>query len=419
MKPMRDIEEKAIKALEIDHLVDYLCELISIPSFGGQESAAQRSIVKKMGEIGLKTELWEIDFEKLRVHPSFSMSIERSEGLGVQGIYGNTGGRHLILNGHIDVVSSGDDARWINSPWFGKVIDDRVYGRGSADMKGGLVCALFALKALIDSDTDLRGKVTFSSVIGEEDGGVGALDAVLRGLKGDAALVMEPSDLDIVPSHAGVAAFRVTIKGKAAHAAIRDEGVSAIDKFLPIYDAIRNLETERNAIIKDPLYSRYRIPSPISIGKIRGGEWPGTVPDELYFEGRIGVHVGEDVKNVQKQLENSIYRAAEKDPWLRENRPSVEWRGYRFDPASIRLDHPIIESVRTAYRDICKTDPRVEGKTYSSDMRFFCNLGGTPAMIFGPGEVRQAHSVDENIKIENLELASKVIILTIIRYCGM
>jgi acetylornithine deacetylase len=143
------------------------------------------------------------------------------------------------------------------------------------------------------------------------------------------------------------------------------------------------------------------------------------VPDELYFEGRIGVHVGEDVKNVQKQLENSIYRAAEKDPWLRENRPSVEWRGYRFDPASIRLDHPIIESVRTAYRDICKTDPRVEGKTYSSDMRFFCNLGGTPAMIFGPGEVRQAHSVDENIKIENLELASKVIILTIIRYCGM
>ena len=304
---MRLIEEKAIKAIEIDQLVDYLCELISIPSYGGRESAAQKSILKKMGEIGLKTESWKLDFESLRAHPSFSMSIERNEGIGVQGLYGNTKGRHLILNGHIDVVNSGNDERWRNSPWKGKVLDGRVYGRGSSDMKSGLVCALYALKSLIDSDVDLKGKVTFSSVIGEEDGGVGALDAVLRGLKGDGAIVLEPSDLDIAPSHAGVVAFRVTIRGKAANAAIREEGVSAIDKFLPIYDSIKLLETERNTIIKDPLYSRYRIPSPISVGKIHGGEWAGTVPEELYFEGRIGVHVGENVEDVQKQFENCIY----------------------------------------------------------------------------------------------------------------
>ena len=101
------------------------------------------------------------------------------------------------------------------------------------------------------------------------------------------------------------------------------------------------------------------------------------------------------------------------------NRPLVEWKGYRFDPARIRVDHPLVESVRKAYRDIRKVDPHIEGKTYSSDMRFFCNLGLTPAMIFWPGEVKQAHSVDESVEIKNLELVTKIITLTIIRFCGI
>ena len=149
-----------------------------------------------------------------------------------------------MLNGHIDVVSPGEVLKWKYPPWSGAVADGRVHGRGSADMKGGLVCALYAIKAVIDSGFSLKGKVLLSSVIGEEDGGIGALDLILHGYHADAAIIPEPSDLDAVPAHAGVMAFRVTVQGKASHASLRDEGVNAIEK---AYSVTRSIEKIRVA----------------------------------------------------------------------------------------------------------------------------------------------------------------------------
>ena len=229
---MMDAERRVLDALDVDGLVEYLCELISIPSMGGQESAAQRNVAAKMRGFGLAVETWDVDFDKLRSHPAFSMPIQRKDGIGVVGSYGGRKGRSLIINGHIDVVSPGDESKWRYPPWKGTVAEGRVYGRGSADMKGGIVAALFAVKAIVDSGVPLKGRVMLETVIGEEDGGVGALDAVLRGYRADAAIVPEPSELSAVPAHAGVMAFRVTVQGKAAHASLRTDGVSAIDKFL-------------------------------------------------------------------------------------------------------------------------------------------------------------------------------------------
>ena len=415
---MREAEGRALGSVDVDGLLDYLCEIISVPSVGGRESAAQRSVAEKMREIGLEVDEWEIDFDSLRGHPAFSMSIERDEGIGVAGSFGGEDGRSLILNGHIDVVSPGDEARWRHPPWMGAVEGERVYGRGATDMKGGLCCALFAAKAVIDAGIPLKGRVTVDSVIGEEDGGVGALDVVQRGYRADAAIVMEPSGCDIVPAHAGVVAFRVTITGKAAHACIREEGVSAIDKFIPLYEAVRVLEAERNRRVTDPLFSGYRIPYAISIGKIQGGRWPGTVMEDLSFEGRIGVAVGETTEHARIKLEEAVKMAAHADTWLREHPPVVEWRGYRFDPASIPVDHPIMETVKTAYRDVAGNYPRVEGMTYSSDMRLLVNVGGIPTMIFGPGDIRDAHAADESVAIADLERVTKTLALTIVRWCS-
>jgi acetylornithine deacetylase len=415
---MSEPERRVLDALEIDGLVEYLCELISIPSMGGQESAAQRNVSAKMRELGLAVDTWDVDFDKLRSHPAFSMPIQRKEGIGVVGSYGVGKGKSLLVNGHIDVVSPGDESKWKYPPWSGTVADARVYGRGSADMKGGIVAALYAIKAIVDCGVPLKGKVMLETVIGEEDGGVGALDAVLRGYRADAAIIPEPSELNVVPAHAGVIAFRVTIQGKAAHASLRTDGVSAIDKFLPIYEALKKLETERNARIKDALYASYDIPSPLSIGKIVGGEWPGTVPENLYFEGRVGVHTDETCDKVKKQIEAAVKKAAATDPWLKGHQPRVDWNGYRFDPAKIPADHPIMETVKTAYKDVSGALPRVEGKTYSSDMRLLINLGATPTMIFGPGELRQAHSANESVSVENLEKAAKTYALSILRWCS-
>jgi acetylornithine deacetylase len=414
---MRDAERRVLDAIDVDGLVEYLCKLISIPSVGGQETAAQRNIAAKMKKLGLSVETWDVDFEVARKRPEYSMPIARSEGIGVLGTYGG-GGRSLMINGHIDVVSPGDESKWRHPPFRGTVDGGRVYGRGSTDMKGGIVAALYAIKAVIDSGAPLKGKVMLETVIGEEDGGIGALDAVLHGYRADAAIVPEPSELSAVPAHAGVMAFRVTVQGKAAHASLRTDGVSAIDKFLPLYEALKGLETERNARIKDPLYAGFDIASPLSIGKIVGGEWPGTVPENLYFEGRVGVHTDETCDLVKKQLESSVRRAADADPWLKTHQPRVDWNGYRFDPAKIPADHPIMETVKAAYRDVSGHAPKVEGKTYSSDMRLLVNLGSTPTMIFGPGELREAHTANESVSVESLEAAAKTYALAILRWCN-
>ena len=416
---MNDTERKVLECIDTDAMLAYLRELVSIPSHGGEESSAQRSVAEKLGELGLDVDTWELDFDSLRGHPGFSMPIERSEGLGVVGtLKGGEGGRSLILNGHIDTVAPGEKANWSHPPMEGTMIDGRVYGRGVADMKGGLCCAIYTVKAIIDSGVGLKGSLSIQSVIGEEDGGVGALATVLRGHTADAAVVMEPTEVKVAPAHSGALAFTVEVPGRSAHACVREEGVSAIEKFIPLFNALRELETARNREIDDPLYARYGIPYPINIGTVHGGNWPGSVPESLVFQGRIGVVVGEKVEDARRNVEKAIAEAAEADPWLKENPPRLEWSGYQFDSASIKTDNPIVESVREAYAEATGEEAQLEGMTYASDMRHLINTGGVPTVLFGPGDVRQAHAPDEYVEIGELVTAARVLALTALRFCG-
>lgn len=416
---VNDAERRVLESIDADAMLEYLRELVSIPSHGGGESEAQRSVAAKLGELGLDVDIWELDFDTLRGHPGFSMPIEREEGLGVVGtLKGGGGGRSLILNGHIDTVAPGEEENWSYPPLEGTVVDGRVYGRGVADMKGGLCCAIYAMKAIIDAGVTLKGGLSIQSVIGEEDGGVGALSTVLRGHTADAAVVMEPTELKVAPAHSGALAFTVEVPGRSAHACVREEGVSAIEKFIPLFNALRELETERNRGINDPLYARYGIPYPINIGTVHGGNWPGSVPESLVFQGRVGVIVGERVEDARKSIKDAIAEAAEADPWLRENPPRLEWSGYQFDPSSIESDHPIVKEVQKAYADATGEQARLEGMTYASDMRHLINTGGVPTVLFGPGDVRQAHAPDEYVEIGDLVTAARVLALTALRFCG-
>jgi acetylornithine deacetylase len=416
---MNDTERKVLKCLDTEAMLVYLRELVSIPSHGGEESSAQRSVAAKLGELGLDVDIWKLDFDSLRGHPGFSMPIERSEGLGVVGtLKGGAEGRSLILNGHIDTVAPGEEENWSHPPMEGTVVDGLVYGRGVADMKGGLCCAIYAAKAIIDSGVSLKGDLSIQSVIGEEDGGVGALATVLRGHTADAAVVMEPTEVKVAPAHSGALAFTVEVPGRSAHACVREEGVSAIEKFISLFNTPRELETERNKGIDDPLYARYGIPYPINIGTVHGGNWPGSVPESLVFQGRVGVVVGEKVEDARRSVEKAMAEAAEADPWLRENPPRLEWSGYQFDPASIDNDHPIVKTVREAYSEASGEEARLEGMTYASDMRHLINTGGVPTVLFGPGDVRQAHAPDEYVEIGELVTAARVLALTALRFCG-
>lgn len=328
------------------------------------------------------------------------------------------GGDSLILNGHVDVVPAGDEANWHYPPWQGTITNGRVYGRGALDMKGGLCCALFAAKAILDANVRLEGDLMIESVIGEEDGGVGTLGAIMRGYKADGAVVVEPTELVVAPAQAGALNFRVTVPGLAAHGSMRYEGVSAIEKFILLYQALMTLEQDRNRDIQDPLYAQYDVPNAICVGTVRGGDWASTVAESLTFEGRFGVAVGEDIDAARRSFEATLARAAEADPWLRRHRPKVEWWGGQFEPASIPLDHAIVETVRTAYSELGGRLARVAGVPYGADMRLLVNEANTPTVLFGPGDVRNAHRPDEFVPVNELMTAVQTLALVALRFCG-
>ena len=342
-----------------------------------------------MKRIGLDVDMWELNFDELSKHPAYGEEVERPRGLGLVGTMGkDEGGRSLILNGHVDVVSAGDESRWHYPPYQGTIADGRVYGRGALDMKGGLCCALFAAKAIQDAGIQLNGKLMIESVIGEEDGGVGTLATVLRGYKADGAIIMEPTELIVAPAQAGALSFRVTIPGLSAHGAMREEGVSAIEKFIPVFQALLAFEKERNARLKHPLFTRYELPYALSIGKLIADNWPSSVTESLYFEGRYGVAVGEELTVARQAFEAAVAEAAQADDWLREHPPLVEWWGAQFAPAAIPLDSPILTTVSDAFHNTTGEKAKIEGMTYGADMRLLVNEGQTPTVLFGPGDVR-------------------------------
>nr|MDQ3416223.1 M20/M25/M40 family metallo-hydrolase [Actinomycetota bacterium] len=319
---------------QVNAMVAHLSELIRVPSLGGSaaENSAQAEMARTFHAEGLDTDHWQIPLDDLATEPDFpGMEVTRNEAWGLVGRSpGAGGGPTLMLNGHIDVVPAGDPATWAGGDAFtGRVDATHVHGRGACDMKAGLVAALWAVKALRRSGAPLRGDVLVASVQAEEDGGMGTYAMLGRGWRADACVIPEPTGLDLVPANAGSLTFRLRVPGRATHASRRTAGVSAIDKFWPVFAALSELETRRNADAH-PLFARWDIGYPLSIGVVRAGDWASTVPDLLVAEGRLGVGLGESMGDARAALEQAVAEACDADPWLRSHPVAVEWWGGQF-----------------------------------------------------------------------------------------
>lgn len=415
---MTALERRVLDAVDTKALVACLGELIAFESLGGAETPIQERVAVLMESVGLEVDRWEIDMERLRRHPAYTAEIERDHALGVVGRMGRGDGRTLVLNGHIDVVPAGEPDLWSVPPWRATVTEDRVYGRGSVDMKGGLCCALFAVRAIRDAGVTLPGSVLVQSVVGEEDGGVGTLAAIQRGHTGDGAIILEPTELMVAPAQAGALNFRLTVPGRAAHGALRVEGVDPFDKYLPLYRAMRAFEERRNREITDPLFADYDIPFALCIGTLRSGIWASTVAESLTCEGRVGLSPGERPDDVRRAFAGVIADAARSDRWLREHPPVLEWWGAQFEPASTDVGDPVVATVGGAHRSVTGTSPVMRGMPYGADMRLLVNEGGVPTVIYGPGDVRRAHAPDEFVPIRDLTTVTEVLALSILRFCG-
>src|SRR5215210_5925965 len=401
--------------------VSLLQELVRIPSVTGEEAAVGEVVERAFSERGLDVDTWEAtreETEPYRDHVGEQSSYENRPN--VAGTRRGTGdGRSILLNAHTDTVDPGDPTAWKGDPLSGTVEDDLLYGRGSCDMKGGLVTHLVALDVLADLGLGLRGDVTVAATVGEENGGLGALSTVLRGYRADAALITEPTRLALVPAQGGSLVFRLEVPGRSAHAALRDEGVSALEKFLPLFEELGKLEEERNATLSHPLYEHLRNKVPINVGLVRAGNWASTVPESLVAEGRVGLIPGEEIGAFRETVADRISAVAERDPWLRENPPKLEWFGGQFAPAEVPPDAPICEAVKRAHECATGEEPAVEGAPYGADMRLFIRFGETPCVMYGAGDVNVAHAPDEHISITDLSTATRTIACLMADWCGV
>ncbi len=414
--PARALDE-AVAAVA-DELTGRLVELVRTPSVTGDEHAAQELVAAWMRELGLEVHTL-VPPPDITAHPDYcddGLPVDRPVVVGRRRGT-TTGARSLILNGHVDVVPTGDEGAFPRGPWSGAVDDGRLWGRGSCDMKGGLVAALGALAVLEHLGVAPPGDVVVESVTGEETGGLGTLATLLAGWRADAAVVLEPTSLHLCPVGAGSASFRLQVHGRAAHGALRTEGVSAVEKFALIDAALRRFESERHRDWGHPAYRDGTLVAPISVGRVSAGDWPSTVPDLLVAEGRFGVFPGETVATARRAFEEALAAAADADPWLREHPPTVEWFEGQFAPAETPLDHPLVTTVARLHRAVTGGDPVVHGVTYGSDLRLL-TAAGIPAVLYGPGDVRLAHTVDEHLDLDELLVAVRVVAELVVGWGG-
>lgn len=402
-----------------DDIARMLLDLVAIPSVTCHEGPVQSAIAALMRDRGLEVDVWEAGPEEIAPYLIHVGDQEVWQGRpNLVGCFtGSGGGRSLLIQGHVDTVDPGDPDLWIRHQW-GEVADGRVYGRGAADMKGGLVIYLAALDALRGTGTHLKGDLLLAASVGEENGGLGALSTILRGHRADAVIVTEPTALALVVAQGGSLVFRITVTGRSAHGASRNEGISAVDKYIPIHQALLEWEAERNRTLGHPLYDRFENKFPISVGVVQAGNWASTVPETLTAEGRLGFLPGETIQEMQQQTEALIARVADEDPWLRDHQPVVEWFGGQFASAEVDMDAPIARAIAAAHRQVTGRDVSIEAITAGTDVRLFTEIGKMPAVLYGAGDVRTAHGPDENVEIDQLVTAAQTLAVTIADWCG-
>jgi acetylornithine deacetylase len=399
-----------------DERVELARRLVQTPSVTGTEGALQELIAGRLAASGLEVEVQEVDFTAAAPHLGDAGDRDFTGRPNVVATRrGTGGGRSLLISLHVDTVAPGREERWTHPPYAAVVDGGAIWGRGACDMKGSIAAAVHAVEAL--ADAPLRGDVVIAAAVAEESGGAGTVSYLLGSEPPEAAIVMEPTRLAVVPAHAGATWFRITLTGKNAHACLPASGVSAIEKFVALFGELADYQADRLAEIAHPLFAAMPNAVPVNVGTVRGGDWPAMVPEEVVLEGRIGLVPGEEFGAISEAFEQRLHSWSMRDPWLREHPPRVEWTGARFLPSETPADAEIVTALTRAHRQVLGGEPPIEGVTFGADMTHLVRIGGIPTVMFGPGDIATAHQCDERLPIDELHAATAVLATLILDWC--
>jgi len=384
----------------------FLCDLIAIPSTRGNEGLASRYVQKEMASIMDRSELVPIP-DTIMDDPDYAFHLPGFSYANTPNVecelLGSATGKRILFNTHLDVVPPSEGQ---NNAFIPTKTERKIFGRGACDAKGQ-AATLFALAWLFRA-RDIRppGSLLFHFVVEEENGGNGTLAMIRRGVDADAAIVLEPSELYVIPAVRGAVWFELKVFGRATHSGNMTGRISALDK---AFEAIQILKEYHDRLLSEsrglPLFDVYPDPMPLTIGQCTAGNWPASVPAEAVLKGLIGFLPNRNRHQIQEELYHAI--SSQGDDWLR-NHFELTFPMLNNDGNSLSVDHPLVvglldSATRTG------GPARVRAMTASCDAWRYQNQAGIPTLVFGPGSLSVAHSKEEHIQLDEILLAAETL----------
>jgi acetylornithine deacetylase len=417
-----------------DDLCELLRDLVAFdtrapdPGYAPRDEAALQDYVgARLRAAGLAVRIWEPEPADLPAsrYPIPDGHHFRGRPQLVATAAGAGGGRTLLFNGHIDVVSGAPEQLWTSAPFAPELRDGRLYGRGACDMKGGVAAMLVATEALRALEIPLAGDLIVNTVTDEESTGAGSLAVAASGLRADGGIIPEPTSLTAWLGTRGSLMARIEVDGRAGHAGLppvhwtAGGPVNAIEKLDLVLDALRRLRQEW--LLRPDAQHEVLAPGGIVPTAVGAGQWmvahPASATLECHVQYVPGQADGDGYgTRVEAEIEARVLAAARADPWLAQQPPRLEWRG-DCPPGFVARDAPIAATTLDAMAALGLA-PTVAARTTFFDGPTFTRAG-IPTIAFGPGDILLAHAVDENVPIDELVRAAQVLAVAAIRFCGL
>ena len=365
-----------------EEAVSFLQELIRTPSPSGQEAEAAEVAAEKMRTVG---------FEAVRVDRLNDVMAT---------LKGASGGRSLMLNGHLDHVPVGD----MTDPYSGRVMDgapfgvegEVIYGRGASDMKGAIAAMAMAGAVLVDLGVELKGDLKVAAVAQEEVGGLGTMATIKEGrFLGDLVVVGEATNMDIALGHRGRVGTIIIVRGRSCHASAPERGVNALYKAADLISRIRLELVPR--LPDHPLFGR----TTLTVTKIDvKPDASNVVPEECEFYIDCRNSPNFPAETFKAALEEIIVSMRAEDPEFNalvvptQRAREKGFTGFYTNPEA----HPVVHEARSAVAEALGREPRLTVWRFSTDGRFYSRLG-LPVIGFGPGEERFAHTHQDHVRV--------------------
>lgn len=382
----------------------FLCELMRFPSTPGNEGEAMEYVANGFATLG--------DVERIPLSNALREDADYSDAIpglqyedrfNVRVRVGGAGGQSLLFNTHIDVVPP---AAGQERPFDPLVSDGVVFGRGACDAKGQVATIFTALSAMRRLGRKPSGEVIVHLVVEEEVGGNGTLAMIRRGERADGCIVMEPTDLGILPWVRGAVWFRVVLTGKPGHSGRAGDTVSALKMATQTIDILEKYHAKLLAGSRGfSLFDRFPNPMPITFGKLQAGNWPATAPADATLEGVLGLLPNRTRHQVMAEMRQAILEGG--DAWLRDHF-RLEFM-YRHDAHVLAIDHPLVTGLEACCREGGLAG-EVTAMTASCDSWMYHNQLQIPSLVFGPGSLGFAHSNQEQIRLEDIAGAAAVLV---------